>query len=183
VLDWILQILSTELAPQVMLDTLSIDSKRPEPQFELPLKHGLQLQELFQACEAFSWWSPLPPPVDQTINGHLIGFIDLVFEANGRFHIVDYKTNHLGPNDQAYTDERIELAMEQALYPIQAAIYALALHRWLKARLPHYDPGTHLGDVIYLFCRGVNAPNRGIWKRPIEAVGLLALEEYCLCTQ
>ena len=183
VLDWILQILSTELAPQVMLDTLSIDSKRPEPQFELPLKHGLQLQELFQACEAFSWWSPLPPPVDQTINGHLIGFIDLVFEANGRFHIVDYKTNHLGPNDQAYTDERIELAMEQALYPIQAAIYALALHRWLKARLPHYDPGTHLGDVIYLFCRGVNAPNRGIWKRPIEAAGVLALEEYCLCTQ
>ena len=163
VLDWILQIVSTELAPQVMLDKLSIDSKRPEPQFELPLKQGLQLQELFQACEAFSWWNSLPPPVDQTINGHLIGFIDLVFEANGRFHIVDYKTNHLGPNDQAYTDERIELAMEQASYPIQAAIYALALHKWLKARLPHYDPDKHLGDVIYLFCRES--------MRPIVAFG------------
>ena len=58
VLDWILQILSTKIAPQVMLDKLSIDSKRPEPQFELPLKQGLQLQELFQACEAFSWWKP-----------------------------------------------------------------------------------------------------------------------------
>jgi exodeoxyribonuclease V beta subunit len=37
--------------------------------------------------------------------------------------------------------------------------------------------------VIYLFCRGVNAPNRGVWKRPIEAAGVLALEECCLCTQ
>ena len=183
VLDWIQQILSTEFMPQVRLGTLHVERKRPEPQFELPLRRGLQLQELFQACTAFSWWKPLTPPTDQTMNGHLIGFIDLVFEADGRFHIVDYKTNHLGPNDQAYTDERIELAMEQAFYPIQAAIYALALHRWLKTRLTHYDPDKHLGDVIYLFCRGINAPNRGSWKRPIEAAGVLALEEYCLCTQ
>ena len=183
VLNWIQQILFTKIGPQVMLGKLNLNCKRPEPQFELPLKQGLRLQELFQACEAFSWWKPLPPLVDQTINGHLIGFIDLVFEADGRFHIVDYKTNHLGPNDQAYTDERIELAMEQALYPVQAAIYALALHRWLKTRLTHYDPEKHLGDVIYLFCRGVNAPNRGSWRRSIEAAGVLALEECCLCTQ
>jgi exodeoxyribonuclease V beta subunit len=96
---------------------------------------------------------------------------------------VDYKTNHLGPNDRAYSDERIELAMERAFYPIQAAIYALALHRWLKSRLTNYDPNKHLGDVIYLFCRGINGPNRGIWKRPMEAHGVLALEECCLCTQ
>ena len=181
--DWIRQILLTELGPQLALGTLRSNEKRPEPQFELPLKTGLHLRELFEACGAFSWWSPLAPPIDQSINGHLIGFIDLVFEADGRFHIVDYKTNHLGPNDRAYSDERIELAMEQALYPIQAAIYALALHRWLKSRLTNYDPNKHLGDVMYLFCRGINAPNRGIWKRPMEAHGVLALEECCLCTQ
>jgi hypothetical protein len=73
--------------------------------------------------------------------------------------------------------------MERAFYPIQAAIYALALHRWLKSRLTNYDPNKHLGDVIYLFCRGINGPNRGIWKRPMEAHGVLALEECCLCTQ
>jgi exodeoxyribonuclease V beta subunit len=71
--------------------------------------------------------------------------------------------------------------MEHALYPFQAAIYALALHRWLKSRLANYDPEKHLGEVIYLFCRGVDAPNRGIWRRPIEMNGVLALEERCLC--
>ena len=183
VVDWVHQILSTELTPSSVLGALSPKKKRPEPKFELPLRPRLRLSELFNACGAFSWWRPLTPPIDQTITGHLIGFIDLVYEADGRFHIVDYKTNHLGPRDQAYTDEYIEYAMGNAFYPIQAAIYALALHRWLKSRLKDYDPDRHLGEVIYLFCRGIHAPNRGIWRRPIEANGVLALEECCLCTQ
>ncbi len=183
VLDWIQEILATELLPKETLGSMGSDKKRPEPQFELPLKHGLQLHELFDACDGFSWWNPVTPPLDQTINGHLIGFIDLVFESNGRFHIVDYKTNYLGPNDQAYSDERIELAMEHSFYPFQAAIYALALHRWLKSRLADYDPHKHLGDVIYLFCRGIHSTNGGIWRRAIEASGVLVLEERCLCTQ
>ena len=181
VIDWIQQILSTKVFPHVMLKTLNVDKKRPEPQFELPLKRGLQLRDLTNACAAFSWWKPVESIAEQSIDGHLIGFIDLVFEADGRFHLIDYKTNHLGPNDQAYSDERIESAMEHALYPFQAAIYALALHRWLKSRLANYDPEKHLGEVIYLFCRGVDAPNRGIWRRPIEMNGVLALEERCLC--
>jgi exodeoxyribonuclease V beta subunit len=181
VIDWIQQILSTKVFPHVMLETLNVDKKRPEPQFELPLKRGLQLRDLINACAAFSWWKPVESIAEQSIDGHLIGFIDLVFEADGRFHLIDYKTNHLGPNDQAYSDERIESAMEHALYPFQAAIYALALHRWLKSRLANYDPEKHLGEVIYLFCRGVDAPNRGIWRRPIEMNGVLALEERCLC--
>ena len=181
--DWIHQILSTELTPSSVLGVLSPKKKKPEPKFELPLRPRLRLSDLFKACGAFSWWRPLTPPIDQTITGHLIGFIDLVFEADGRFHIVDYKTNYLGPRDQAYSDQHIETAMGHALYPIQAAIYALALHRWLKNRLKDYDPERHLGEVIYLFCRGIHAPNRGIWRRPMEANGVLALEGCCLCTQ
>jgi len=181
--DWVHQILSTELTPSSVLGVLSPNKKRPEPKFELPLRPGLRLSDLFEACGLFSWWRPLTPPIDQTIRGHLIGFLDLVFEADGRFHIVDYKTNYLGPRDQAYSDKHIESAMGHAFYPIQAAIYALALHCWLKNRLKDYDPERHLGEVIYLFCRGIHAPNRGIWRRPIEANGVLGLEECCLCTQ
>ena len=179
---WIQHILSVELFPETSLHNLSARQKRAEPQFELPLKTSLKIHDLFEACGNFSWWRPQPPPKDYQINGHLIGFIDLVFEADKRFHIIDYKTNYLGPNDDAYSDDRIESAMEQSHYHLQAAIYGLALHRWLQKRLPEYDPTRHLGDVIYLFCRGVQATNQGIWRRSIETDGVIALEEHCLCT-
>jgi exodeoxyribonuclease V beta subunit len=123
------------------------------------------------------------PPIDQSIAGHLIGFIDLVFEYQGRFHIIDYKTNYLGPNDSSYGDTQLQAAMQRAFYPLQAAIYGLALHRWLESRLPDYDPNQHLGDVIYLFCRGIQSNNAGLWRRPLEAAGILALEAQCLCTR
>ena len=171
-----------QLFPETSLQNLSAGQKRAEPQFELPLKTSLTIHDLFEACGNFSWWKPQPPSKDYGINGHLIGFIDLVFEADKRFHIIDYKTNYLGPNDDAYSDDRIESAMEQSHYHLQAAIYGLALHRWLQKRLPEYDPTRHLGDVIYLFCRGVQATNQGIWRRSIETDGVIALEERCLCT-
>ena len=178
---WIQHILRVELFPETSLHSLSAWQKRAEPQFELPLKTSLKVHDLFEACGNFSWWKPQPPPKDYEITGHLIGFIDLVFEADKRFHIIDYKTNYLGPNDEAYSDHRIESAMEQSHYHLQAAIYGLALHRWLQQRLPEYDPVRHLGDVIYLFCRGVQATNQGIWRRSIEVGGVIALEERCLC--
>lgn len=181
--QWIRQILSVELYPGVSLNQLGVSQKRPEPQFELPLKPDLRAQTLFNACRAFSWWEPLEPPIDQPIAGHLIGFIDLVFEYQGRFHIIDYKTNYLGPNDSSYGDVQLQAAMQRSFYPLQAAIYGLALHRWLGSRLPDYDPDRHLGDVTYLFCRGIHSNNAGLWRRPLETPGILALEEQCLCTR
>jgi exodeoxyribonuclease V beta subunit len=86
----------------------------------------------------------------------LKGFADLVFEYEGRYWVLDYKSNALGPNDAAYTKRAMEEGMAGHRYDIQGAIYMLALHRLLKSRLGDaYDPAQQLGGAIFLFLRGI----------------------------
>ena len=181
--EWITDIVHIDLGKGLTLESLPRSMKRPEPQFELPLKSGIYCEDLFKGCEQFSWWKPLISPINHPLSGHLIGFIDLVFESNGRYSIIDYKTNYLGSTNQAYSADGINVAMNKSYYTVQAAIYGLALHRWLQNRIPNYDPEIYLGDVIYLFCRGIDAPSQGIWRRKLETNGVLALEASCLCTR
>lgn len=83
-----------------------------------------------------------------------------------RYVIVDYKTNWLGPLDGAdalrvghYTPAAMAEAMMAAHYPLQAVLYAVAVHRFLRWRLPGYDPERHLGGIAYLFVRGMAGPD------------------------
>jgi exodeoxyribonuclease V beta subunit len=57
-----------------------------------------------------------------------------------------------------YTPEAMAAAMRQAHYPLQALLYSVALHRFLRWRQPGYDPAQHLGGVLYLFLRGMAGP-------------------------
>ena len=75
----------------------------------------------------------------------------------GRFHVVDWKTNRCAPYDDAAL--RTEIAVHD--YDLQWLIYTLALHRWLRQRLPGYDYDRHIGAVYYLFVRGMGE-GRGI---------------------
>jgi len=102
------------------------------------------------------------PQVEETrFNGMLKGFIDLVFEHNGQYYVLDYKSNTLGDNDTAYTDQAMGNAILDKRYDLQYVLYLLALHRLLKARLPAYDYDLHIGGAVYLFLRGVTAPSGG----------------------
>lgn len=98
------------------------------------------------------------------LRGYLTGSIDSVLRIRGtepRFVIVDYKTNRLGPEELTtahYTRDRMAQEMLRAHYPMQALLYAAALHRYLRWRLPGYDPAVHLGGVQYLFVRGMVGP-------------------------
>ncbi|MCM0613892.1 exodeoxyribonuclease V subunit beta [Marinobacter sediminum] len=94
-------------------------------------------------------------------NGMLKGFIDLVFEHNGQYYVLDYKSNTLGENDTAYTDQAMGEAILEKRYDLQYVLYLLALHRLLKSRLPDYDYDTHIGGAVYLFLRGYRAPTAG----------------------
>ncbi|EIM98562.1 DNA helicase/exodeoxyribonuclease V, beta subunit [Paraburkholderia hospita] len=96
------------------------------------------------------------------LNGMLKGFMDLVFEHEGRYYVADYKSNWLGVDDAAYTAERIRAQILRSRYDLQYVLYLLALHRLLKARLPDYDYDTHVGGAVYLFLRGLNALTQGI---------------------
>ena len=90
------------------------------------------------------------------LSGFMKGFIDLIFEYEGRFYVVDYKSNFLGSQPQDYATEQLDEAMISHDYPLQYLIYSLALHRYLALRLPDYDPELHLGGVYYLFIRGMH---------------------------
>ena len=98
---------------------------------------------------------------ENRFNGMLKGFIDLVFEHNGQYYVLDYKSNALGDNDSAYTDQAMGDAILDKRYDLQYVLYLLALHRLLKARLPGYDYGRHIGGAVYLFLRGVDSASGG----------------------
>jgi ATP-dependent exoDNAse (exonuclease V) beta subunit (contains helicase and exonuclease domains) len=88
--------------------------------------------------------------------GYLRGFIDLVFETDGRFYIVDYKTNWLGAAPEDYHRTRLAAVMSQHAYHLQYLLYTVAVHRYLRLRLTNYDYDVHFGGVFYLFLRGMD---------------------------
>src|SRR5690606_32033615 len=103
------------------------------------------------------------------LRGMLMGFADLVFEHGGRYWVLDYKSNYLGPSDADYGEDALEKAMAAHRYDVQAAIYLVALHRLLHVRLgTSYKPARHLGGAIYLFLRGIEAPTRGCYVVPAD---------------
>ncbi|GLJ68897.1 exodeoxyribonuclease V beta subunit [Nocardioides luteus] len=97
-----------------------------------------------------------PPLGDQTLRGYLTGSVDVVLRLpNGRFVVVDYKTNFLGVEAMDYTQPKLAEAMLHSHYPLQALLYSAIVHRFLRWRLPGYDPEQHLGGVLYLYVRGM----------------------------
>lgn len=120
------------------------------PDFDLPAlqalldKHGMAIPQL---------------ALDH-VHGWLRGFMDLVFVWEGKFYVLDWKSNYLGANLADYHQSAMAEAMFSHGYTLQSLIYCIALHRYLEQRLPNYDPATHLGGSVYLFIRGVR-PNTG----------------------
>ena len=96
----------------------------------------------------------------------LTGFADLIFEFAGRYHVLDYKTNRLGAGLSDYRDHALDAAMRAHHYPLQALLYTVALHRYLRDRLRDYSPTRHLGGSWYLFLRAVGLQaGAGVWRR------------------
>jgi exodeoxyribonuclease V beta subunit len=109
----------------------------------------------------------------QTVKGMLKGFIDLVFEHEGRYYVLDWKSNYLGDTPADYQGEALEAAMLAHRYDLQYQLYALALHRFLRSRIPGYDYQSHFGGVYYLFLRGLDRHTSGsgiFYARPERAM-------------
>ncbi|ABB23859.1 exodeoxyribonuclease V subunit beta [Pelodictyon luteolum] len=97
----------------------------------------------------------------QPATGMLLGFMDMVFEAGGRFWLLDWKSNHLGNRASDYAQDGMEAAMEEHRYHLQYLFYLSALNRHLTLRVPGYTYRTHFGGVLYVFLRGVDGKGRG----------------------
>jgi exodeoxyribonuclease V beta subunit len=192
----LLPVLLTPLgAGGLRLADLAPADRLAELDFELPLSGGDvptagqgQLRELagllrrhLAADDPLAPYADLVQAVDAPpLRGYLSGSIDAVLRLPGpRYVVVDYKTNRLGRGDLTalhYTREAMAAEMLRAHYVLQALLYAVALHRYLRWRQPGYDPQQHLGGVQYLFVRGMVGPETpdgcGVfdWQPPVQLV-------------
>ncbi|GAA0818753.1 exodeoxyribonuclease V subunit beta [Colwellia asteriadis] len=96
-------------------------------------------------------------PSYKKLSGMMHGFIDLVFEHQGKYYLCDYKSSHLGDRYSHYQPAALLDNMQGNYYDLQYLIYALALHRHLQQSLPDYQPEAHFGGVYYLYLRGMTA--------------------------
>ncbi|AMD00551.1 exodeoxyribonuclease V subunit beta [Halomonas chromatireducens] len=105
---------------------------------------------------------PRPKLGYQQLNGLLKGFIDLLAEHEGKVYVIDWKSNWLGADDDAYQETAMQAAMLDKRYDMQLALYLVALHRHLRQTLPDYDYDRHVGGAMLVFLRGIGAPSRGV---------------------
>ncbi len=165
--DWCCAVLTAPLHPS--LPGLALDRLagwRTELEFWLPAR-GISSRRLDALiCQH----EPLPgiraELAPRTLAGMLKGYIDLVIEHDGRFYVIDWKSNHLGDTLEAHDQAAMVASVVSHRYDVQYVIYTLALHRHLKSRLADYDYDHHLGGVLYLFLRGMTAEGgRGVLYR------------------
>jgi exodeoxyribonuclease V beta subunit len=88
---------------------------------------------------------------------YLKGFIDLVYEHDDQFYVADYKSNYLGDAMSDYNVTAMQDSMTHSGYWLQATLYLVALHRYLKIRKAGYQIEKHLGGAVYLYLRGMDA--------------------------
>ncbi len=104
------------------------------------------------------------------VQGMLKGFIDLVFEFEGRYYLVDWKSNLLGTRVEDYGPAALAGEIRRRHYYFQYQLYTAALDRYLRLRLPGYRYEQHFGGVYYLFLRGIDParPGYGIFRDRLE---------------
>jgi exodeoxyribonuclease V beta subunit len=156
---WLRKVATTPLPP-LGASLAQLDLVLPEMEFWFP-SDRLDVGALDRLCgQRLLGDAPRPQLPERQLHGMLKGFADLVFEHEGRYWVLDYKSNALGGGDAAYTRAAMVGAMAAHRYDIQGAIYMLALHRLLRSRLGDaYDPARQLGGAVFLFLRGIANPS------------------------
>ena len=160
--DWLVAIAQTPLPPLgTSLHTLSVH--RPEMEFWMPLA-ALPVEQVDALCCRYLLAGQARPVLPaRQLKGLMMGFADLVFLHQGRYWVLDYKSNYLGADAQAYHLAALEQTILSHRYDVQAAIYQLALHRLLRLRLgAAYRPSEHFGGALVYFVRGLDAPTKGV---------------------
>ena len=147
-------------------------SRLNELEFVFPVRHGLracdpqdrmrpqQLAQVFRDHGSAHLPSDYADRIEdlefEPLHGFLKGFIDLSFLHDGRWFVVDYKSNHVGDTLGAYSEPELAHPMAHGHYILQYHLYTLALHRFLKTRLVDYDYERDFGGSTYLFIKGMD---------------------------
>ncbi|SAK68717.1 exodeoxyribonuclease V, beta subunit [Caballeronia pedi] len=143
---------ATEIAPGMQLQHIAMTRRMNELEFLFPAE-TLDFTALRRLLAAHGF--PDVALESGALRGFIKGFIDMIVEHDGRYWIIDWKSNHLGDAVSDYAAAPLAVAMSEHAYHLQALIYVVALHRYLRARLAGYAYDTHIGGYLYLFVRGV----------------------------
>jgi len=172
----ITSLLKVNLDPGFTLSMIPRENTCREMEFFYPLKTITpeKLRSIFRHGEVLLRETGIPSSLErldfQPSKGYMHGFIDLLFMHNGKYYIVDWKSNHLGDSPESYAAQNLKQAMLSNSYYLQYFIYTLAVDRFLKSRIKDYAYDTHFGGVYYFFLRGIsedpNAGNGVFFDRP-----------------
>lgn len=158
---------ATELVPGMRLAALDPARRLTEMEFLFPAP-ALDFNALRRLLAAHGY--PDVALEAGTLAGFVKGFIDMIVEHDGRFWIVDWKSNHLGTTPEAYGERALDAAMAHHAYHLQALLYMVALHRYLRVRMRGYDYDAHIAGYLYVFVRGV----RPDWRNGGASAGVHA---------
>ena len=167
--NWLQQISHTPLSNEIGIALADLTNKDciKEMPFYLAIREHFDVEAFNRTLKAHHHLPSEPLQFEQ-IQGMVRGSIDLVFRHNGKYYLVDYKSNFLGSTLADYNQEALKKEMLHSHYDWQYLIYMLALHRYLQSVVPHYDYSRDFGGVFYLFLRGMNGePQSGVfYDRP-----------------
>ena len=178
--SWLNDILHAPLYPGLSLSQLAPNQCLKEMEFFIPVA-GFNARKLDQIARQYDEVSLRAPAIqERSLKGMLKGFIDLLFEYQGKYYVLDYKSNHIGMEYGDYQAEQMAEAIAEHRYDLQYQLYTLALHRLLGQRLPDYDYDKHIGGVCYLFLRGMRANDElsetGVFKTRLSREHVEALD-------
>ena len=182
--QWWLRLLETPLLPQSDLNLVQLETYQAELEFWFGVS-DVKTEALDRLSRRITLAGEDRPQLSYNhLNGMLKGFIDLVFEAEGKYWVLDYKSNWLGDSHLAYDQNTMRKAVLDKRYDLQYLLYLVALHRLLKARLPDYaaDPAAgyeqYVGGAIYLFLRGIDeAEQHGCFIERPSAEAIIELDQ------
>jgi exodeoxyribonuclease V beta subunit len=149
--------------PQLKLASVAMSQRVNEMEFYFPLNpiSSEGLAKVFGQCclsENLIDFSLHLEKLDfAPARGFLKGYIDLVFQHQGRFYLVDWKSNFLGSDYKHYHKDSLIQVMQADLYTLQYHLYTMALHQYLRLRKPDYSYEKDFGGIFYIFLRGVDA--------------------------
>jgi exodeoxyribonuclease V beta subunit len=178
------QVMGTELEPGLVLGSLERKDRMEEMEFYFPVHPGF-LPELASALPEDCLLRQYLDGVDQSekhriaSDGYLKGLVDLIFRADGKHYVLDWKSNKLNGRPDGFGQAQIEREMLDHHYVLQYHLYVVATHRFLQSRLPDYSYERNFGGVYYLFTRGMQIGSQsGIFRDLPDLSVIEALDQF-----
>jgi len=184
ILRMVEQVMAAELEPGLSLNKLDRIDRLEEMEFHFPMSPGF-LPELADSLPESSLLGKYLGRLNRDDcrkieeNGYLNGLVDLIFRSNGKYYVLDWKSNKLGGRAEGFGTKEMEKEMLTHHYVLQYHLYVVATHRFLSSRMKDYSYERNFAGVYYLFVRGMKVGSEnGIYFDLPDLGTIEALENF-----